>query len=189
VCTSDFLYWDEGSLALVLLLAGSLQYLACTFFFSFRLAMYVIGGYRESRFLITSQFSGPHSTLRTLPYTPPLLPIHLLRHLQRELVKLLCPVVPLAFRAQSLPTHHFSILPTGLLSLPPVPPLPLSIDGPCQFLKNVDLSVVHTALRLIITPRRPYIPSSSCSTWLLCLYAFTLVCIACSFERRQGGRY
>jgi hypothetical protein len=108
------------------------------------------------------------------PYSPPLLPIHLrsLPLLPARVVKLLCPVIPLAFRAQSLPTPHFSILAKpSSLSLPPVPPL--SLDTPCQFFLNVDLSVVHTALRLIITPRRPTFHSSSCSTWLLCSYAST----------------
>jgi len=45
------------------------------------------------------------------PYSP-VLPTFLrpLPLLPARVVKLLCPVVPLAFRAQSLPTHHFSIL-------------------------------------------------------------------------------
>ncbi|KAN0116166.1 hypothetical protein V8E52_006223 [Russula decolorans] len=133
-----------------LLFAGSLRYLACTFYFLL-IAMYVIGGY-----CVRAPPLHHHPCVH--PYSPPLLPTHFrfLPLLPTRVVKLLCPVVPVAFRAQSLPTHHFSILANPSLS-PPVPPL--SIDTPCHlFFLNVDLSAVHTALRLIITPRRPYIP-------------------------------
>jgi hypothetical protein len=110
--------------------------------------------------------------------------------------EIVVPVVPLAFRARSLPTHHFSILANAsFLSLPPVPPL--SIDTPCHFffffLFYKCRSVGHSHRSAI----NHYSTSPLHSTHLLTRHGYCvhmrppLVCIASvqCFGRRQGGRY
>jgi len=83
-------------------------------------------------------------------------------HPSRSLPPLPARVVKLSYlvvtsRVQSPITPYSSFLNPCQPPLPPVPPF--FIDTPCHFFfSNVDLLVVHTALRLIITPRRPYIP-------------------------------
>jgi len=117
-----------------LLFAVSLRYLACMFYF-LQIAVYVIGGYVRLIFLLPFTVllnllprcpSPPLHHHAVHPYSPPLLSTHLcsLPLLWARAVKLLCPVVLLAFRAQSLPTHHLS----DLANLPPLPVPPLSID-------------------------------------------------------------
>jgi hypothetical protein len=62
-------------------------------------------------------------------------------------------------------------------------------DIPCHFFSNVDVLVVYTALRLIMTPRRSYIPYIFLLDMVIVFICGSpLVCIALvqCFERRQG---
>ena len=92
----------------------------------------------------------------THTHLPP--PIHQLpRATSGASGELLCPVVPLAFRAPPSPTHHFSVLANPSSLSPTGSTVVHRHSLPFLFFFKVDLSVV-TPLRLIFTPRRPYIP-------------------------------
>jgi len=104
----------RGSRALVLLFAVSLRYLACTFYFLTLPCMLLA--------VIVSDPPLPTPSACVHPYSSRILPVHLrsLPLLLARAVKLLCPVVPLAFRTPSLPTHFSILANASSFSLPPV---------------------------------------------------------------------
>jgi hypothetical protein len=132
----------------------------------------------------------PTPSPRVHPYSPPLLPTHLrsLPLLSARVVKLLCPVVPLAFRTQSLPTHHFSNLAIPS-SLSPADSTVVHRHSLPLFL-NVDLGRSHRS------PINHYSTSPLHYPHLLARHGYRvhmrlpLVCIASvqCFGRRQWRR-
>jgi len=127
----------------------SLRYLACTFYF-LQIAMYVIGGYcvRTPHSITMSTPVLTTTSTHLSPFSPTTSGASGEMVLPRSSSRVQSPFTPYSSFLNS--RHLLSFVSPADSTVVHRHSLPLFL--------NVDLWVVHTALRLIITPRRPYIP-------------------------------